>query len=75
MPNPARTHVSVYIPYITVNSANELELYNQQGNSVWKHTLSMGQRVAKIDLPPLPKGIYVVHLSGHKNLSPKLVIE
>ncbi|HRK28623.1 MAG TPA: T9SS type A sorting domain-containing protein [Chitinophagales bacterium] len=75
IPNPARTHVSVYIPPITVNSASELELFNQQGNSVCKHTLSMGQRVAKIDLPLLPKGIYVVHLSGRKNLSAKLVIE
>lgn len=75
IPNPARNRITVYIPRTTAGIAAELELYNLQGNSVWKHSLLPGQRVAQTDLPSLPKGIYIVHLKGEKNMSAKLVIE
>jgi len=75
IPNPARNRVTVYIPRTTAGIVAELELYNLQGNNIWKHTLLPGQRVAQIDLPSLPKGIYIVHLKGQQNLSAKLVIE
>lgn len=75
IPNPAHSHVMVYMPYLAVNSTNELELFNQQGNSVLIYSLSHGQRVAQIDLSTLHKGLYILNVKGYKNLSTKLVIE
>ncbi|QQS29495.1 MAG: T9SS type A sorting domain-containing protein [Sphingobacteriales bacterium] len=75
-PNPASSQITVRLPNNAVAyTPAQIDVYNIHGQRVHSHPLSPGQRVAQIDLPSLPEGIYIVHLKGHQNLSAKLVIE
>ncbi|QQS29497.1 MAG: T9SS type A sorting domain-containing protein [Sphingobacteriales bacterium] len=75
-PNPASSQITVRLPNNAVAyTPAQIEVYNIHGQRVHSHPLLPGQRVAQIDLPTLPKGIYIVHLKGQQNLSAKLVIE
>ncbi|QQS29492.1 MAG: T9SS type A sorting domain-containing protein [Sphingobacteriales bacterium] len=75
-PNPASSQITVRLPNNAVAyTPAQIDVYNIHGQRVHSHPLLPGQRVAQIDLPTLPEGIYIVHLKGHKNLSAKLVIE
>jgi len=75
-PNPASSQLTVRLPNNAVAyTPAQIEVYNIHGQRVHSHPLLPGQRVAQTDLPPLPEGIYIVHLKGHQNLSAKLVIE
>ncbi|HRI27402.1 MAG TPA: T9SS type A sorting domain-containing protein [Chitinophagales bacterium] len=75
-PNPASSQINIQLPQDAVAySPAQITIYNLYGQTVFTHPLLPGQRVAQINLPPLPKGIYLVHLKGQQNLSAKLVIE
>ncbi len=75
-PNPASSQINIQLPHNTVSPMPaQITIYNLYGQTVFTHPLLPGQRVAQINLPPLPKGIYLVHLKGQQNLSTKLVIE
>ncbi|QQS29500.1 MAG: T9SS type A sorting domain-containing protein [Sphingobacteriales bacterium] len=75
-PNPASSQITVRLPNNAVAyTPAQIDVYNIHGQRVHSHPLLPGQRVAQTDLPPLPEGIYIVHLKGHQNLSAKLVIE
>ncbi|PSJ72077.1 hypothetical protein C7N43_36040, partial [Sphingobacteriales bacterium UPWRP_1] len=75
-PNPASSQITIQLPHSTISGLPaQIDIYNIHGQPVLTHPLLPGQRVAQIDLPPLPKGIYIVHLKGQQNLSAKLVIE
>ncbi len=74
--NPASSHITLQLPHTAVASMPaQIDIYNIHGQQVLSHPVSAGQTQIYLSLPPLPKGIYMVHLKGEKNLSAKLVIE
>jgi len=68
-PNPAINEV--YFSYNLDEKTNDnyLELYNSQGQFLWKKYLPQGSREMKLNMEDLPSGVYLYRIISRENVS------
>jgi len=68
-PNPAINDVYFSYNLNTKTSNNYLELYNSQGQFLWKKYLEQGSREMNVNLSDLPSGVYFYRIISRENVS------
>jgi uncharacterized delta-60 repeat protein len=73
-PNPAGQQLMVHLPEFDEETSLTLELVNTQGTTIY--SLSLKEKSAVIDLPPITSGLYSMRLRAGDNVTTrKLVID
>ncbi|MDW7691547.1 carbohydrate-binding protein [Flammeovirgaceae bacterium SG7u.111] len=74
-PNPASTHVSIAIPKNLYHTNNQISIKDTTGKLVYQKDNLTRNEVGKLQISPLPKGIYLVVLRMNtKSWKRKLLI-
>jgi len=68
-PNPAINEVYFSYNLNGKTSDNYLELYNSQGQFLWKKYLPQGSREMKLNIEDLPSGVYFYRIITRENVS------
>ncbi len=69
IPNPAISDVYFSYNLNTKTNDNYLELYNAQGQFLWKKYLPRGSREMNVNISDLPSGVYFYRIISRENVS------